>query len=466
MKHQPMNNIQQGFSLVWALILAAILSLVAASLIQTASVGNRSVQAITQRTLVDIERSNILTYSQRLLEANASTLARSLTMPNTAAGLSGQLQAAVNTWCARDPDGKGANRIRIYFTSQACAQPLPAGVNITPAQLSTTGLATTLKAPFVIVAGKDVQRGVFTAHYGSSPASVYGLLSPDDLTLSENIEVDGDAHTDGSLDLQGVPLVTGTLSSSSCAIVSAQCQGNKEVRLRGVRTPVMSLLPMPARPQGFKGNLSLGQSGETAGLGRLSLSGLTTQADRILLGVLGSGEQLIRVCESGNCTDYIGLDSGDLALSTEEMVISPWNGVIGVIGGGGVTLAPIDPDQPSIVRPLSLVTPGALTIDGSLTYAQTSCAGNVCNASGANQFLSVQARDITVNSSVVRVHGFLISRKLIYSAPLTIFGSVISTPEGTGKLRIQEDPRGTAQVAPGIPLLSAQWRQAEVTISP
>ena len=60
----------QGFSLVWALVLAAVLAVVAASLVQSASTSNRSVQAVSQGTLRDIERRNLLSYSQRLLEAN------------------------------------------------------------------------------------------------------------------------------------------------------------------------------------------------------------------------------------------------------------------------------------------------------------------------------------------------------------------------------------------------------------
>lgn len=448
--------------MVWALILSAILGLIAASLIQAAGIGSRSTRGVMQGALSAVERGNLFSYEQRLLEANSGALLRSLDAPSQGAGvLASELQSRADAWCGRDPDGKGAGRVRVYFTEQACGQSLPSGISIAPPRLS----GNVMEAPFVLQAGREIRRGTLRAQYGDAPASIYALLSSSSLSLGSNIRIDGDAHTDGYLSLSS-PVVSGVLSSSNCAALSPGCVGERQVDIGGTPQSPMGLLPSPAQPAELEGTLSLGQSGETAALNTPALSGLTTNATKVVLGVLSSGEQSIQVCQGAACTDYIALDSGDLALSSGDVMIPSWSGVIG-LSGSAVTVTPRGADEPSVVRPLSIISDEPVTIGGSLTYAQTSCAGDVCNASGAQQFLSIQAPRITVSQETVRIHGVMIAPQFVWNAPLTIFGSVIGTPQGNDTLRIQEDPRSReGQAAPGVPHLSAQWRQAEVTIQP
>lgn len=451
-----------GFALVWALILSAILGLIAASLIQAAGIGSRSARGITQGAIIAVEQGNLFAYEQRLLEANSGMLLRGLdALSQGGEVLASRLQAQADQWCDRDPDGRGAGRVRVYFTSRACGQALPSGLSIAPLRLNDS----VMEAPFVLQAGRQIRRGTFRAQYGDAPASVYALLSQDDLSLGSNVQIDGDAHTDGYLSISG-PVVSGVLSSSNCAAVSPGCAGERRVSIGGVTRSAMDLLPSPARPSEMKGILSLGQSGETAGLFLPTLNGLTTSATRVVLGVLSSGEQSVRICTGSLCTDYIAPQSGDLTLSNGDVVIPGWTGVIG-LSGSAVTVTPRVADDPSVVRPLSIISDEPVTIEGSLTYAQTSCAADVCNATGAQQFLSVQAPRITVRRETVRIHGVMISPQFVWSAPLTVFGSVIGTPRGNDLLKIQEDPRSQdGQAAPGVPRLRAQWRQAEVTVQP
>jgi type II secretory pathway pseudopilin PulG len=462
-----------GFTLVWVLILLTLLSTVAAALMQSASTSARSARSIVAGSLREVQERNLLSYGGRLLEANAAALVGSLPSPDgmSAAGLAARLQSGVAGWCGRDPDGGGANRMRVYFTGQACGAALPAGVSAPQPRLISQGSGLWgLEAPFVLVAPTPgravVRRGTLYAQYGAAPASVYALLASGSLTLDETVRVRGDVHTDGRLTLRGAVEVDGAVSSSACTAVTPGCVGVRAVTLGDVSVPVMQVAPSPGRPRGFTGFLALGQAGETAGMSAPTVPGLRVTAQEVVLGVTASGEQVVRTCLNGACTEYLGTADGSLRDAAGAVVISAWSGAIGVTGAGDVTVRPVNPDAPSIARPVSVVSTSRVVVTGSLTYAQSTCAGETCSAAGVTDVFSVQAPEVRVTSATVRLHGTVIAPSVRLENVLTVYGSVVGVPSG-GRLLIQADPRARQGIAaPGVPRLSARWRQARVGVNP
>lgn len=262
---------EAGFTLVWVLMLLALLGSLAGVLMQSAAGAARAARSVAAGNLREIGERNVLSYAERLLEANAATLLRSLPAPSAGAQpLAERLQAEVSRWCERDPDGAGAGRVRVYFTARACGVPLPSGVAVpVPTLLSEGSGLWQLEAPFVLVSPAPerpvVRRGTFRARYGAAPASVYALLAPGNLTLGEGVQVRGDVHADGGLTLLGDVRVQGTLSASGCVAVAPGCVGTRSVTLGDRTVSVMDLTPSPGHPEGFSGFLALGQSGETGG---------------------------------------------------------------------------------------------------------------------------------------------------------------------------------------------------------
>ncbi|GGS02892.1 type II secretion system protein [Deinococcus sedimenti] len=470
----------KGFTLIWVLIMLVVLAAVSGAMLQSANTSDRTARAVARGALIRIQERNTLTYSQRLLEANAGSLLRALPAPSAfAAGdIQSQLQHQVDDWCPRDVDGSGS-QVLIYFASTACGTALPAGHRAPAVQLKNSGPDLwTMEAEFLLVAGPSthptVRRGLLSASYGASPASTYALLSTGDTTLDSRVQIQGDAHVDGHLTLRGPVELSGALSTSNCQVVTSGCVGTAQVTLSDARTSAMSILPTPAHPAGLTGTLGFGQAGETAAMTLPTLSGLTIVASTVDLGVLSSGEQYIRACVTVMvCTTYLGTADGALRLGNVQNapLISAWNGVIGITPvGGEVVIRPVNPDAPSVSRSLSLVVTGAgaARIDGNLMYTQTSCSADACTPDLTHDALSLQASRVTVTSRTVRTHATVITDQFIVTAPLTLFGSLIGTPAGiSAQLSIQTDARARTGFAPvGVPRLAARWRQSAVTVDP
>lgn len=468
----------KGFTLIWVLIMLVILAAVSGAMLQSASTSDRTARAVARGALLRIHERNTLTYSQRLLEANAGSLLRALPTPSSTAAsdVQSNLQQQVDTWCARDVDGS-TNRVRIYFSSTACDQALPSGQAAPAVRLVNVGSSLwSMDAEFLIVAGPTnrptIRRGLLSARYGAAPASSYALLSAADTTLDSRLRIQGDAHVDGRLTLRGTVDLVGALSASNCQVVTSGCTGAAEVTLNDTRTSAMAILPTPARPAGLTGTLSVGQAGETVSMSTPSLSGLTLTASTVDLGVLASGEQYIKACTSILfCKTYIGTSDGALREGNVQNtpLINAWNGAIGITPvGTEVLIRPVNPDAPSVARSLSLVVSGAARLDGNITYTQTSCSAEICNPDPTNDALSLQASRVTVTTRTVRTHATILTDQFLVSAPLTLFGSLIGAPNGIGaQLFIQADPRARTGLAPvGVPRLAARWRQAAVTVFP
>lgn len=466
----------RGFTLIWVLIVLVILAAVSGAMLQSANTSDRTARAVARGTLIRIQEQNTLTYGQRLLEANAGTLLRSLPAASSYATgeIQSQLQRQVDEWCTRNIDGSGS-QIRIYFSSTACGTGLPEGQTAPTLQLNSTGTNLwAMEAEFFLVAGPPsrptVRRGTLNARYGAPPASTYALLSAGDTTLDSRVRIQGDAHVDGRLTLRDTVDLSGALSTSNCQVVTSGCVGAAEVNLADTRTNVMSILPTPAHPAELTGTLSVGQAGETAAMSTPSLSGLTIVASTVDLGVLASGEQYIRACVSFfSCTTYLGTTDGALHEGSvrNATLISGWNGAIGITPAGSeVVIRPVNPDAPSVARSLSLVVTGAAKVDGNLMYTQTSCSVDSCTSDLSTDALSIQASRVTVTTRTVRTHATVITDQFLVTAPLTLFGSLIGAPTGvSAQLYIQGDARARTGLAPvGVPRLAARWREASVTV--
>ncbi|CAM3866367.1 hypothetical protein DESA109040_22640 [Deinococcus saxicola] len=87
-----------GFSLIWALILGAVLMLTAASIVQSASAAERAAGSVTRGALASISERNVLSYGARLLAANAGVLMRDLNPASDAPGLARAVQGEVGAF--------------------------------------------------------------------------------------------------------------------------------------------------------------------------------------------------------------------------------------------------------------------------------------------------------------------------------------------------------------------------------
>lgn len=466
----------QGFSLIWALLLAALLSLLAASVIRTSSTQRLRSQAVLDGSLAEVQERNALEDARRLTTANASRLAATLPATAEPAALAQAAQTFVNNWCARSVDG-GERRARVHFTETACDRTLPSGVSLPPAVVSAPGHGVwRVELPFVVVSqggqGRVLTRsGTLRATYGPLPASGITLFAPGDLTLSPAVQVQGDVHVEGHLTLRGDVRVTETVTASGCATSAPGCAGAREVTVGSVRTGVMGLRPLTERPcteaaclQG--GSLSVGQLGDGPPA-VADVPGLGLGGNVLRLGVTGDGTQLIEACAGGACTTLTATPQGEGATSVlrdagGNVLAENWNGVLSL--PGNLTVTPAG-DGPSIGVNLSVVSTGPMTVAGELTYAQTSCTDLVCGVSGGTEMLALGAPGVEVRGS--RLHAAVITRTLTYAQDLTLYGALTGMPDGSGSLRLQQDPRFRDGAAPGaVPRLPAAWRQASVTTQP
>ncbi|GGR12711.1 hypothetical protein [Deinococcus ruber] len=469
------RTLTQGFSLIWALILSAVLMAVTVSLVQIAGRSVRTSGSIARGTLLSVSEQNVLSYSRRLLEANAARLVDALPAPtDSPAPLTAFLQGSVDTWCNRDPDGGGGGRLRVYFTATSCGVARPSDAPL-PAATLTPLEGGTVRAdfPFVIVAptaGRStIRSGTLTAFFGAAPVTSYSLLVPDDLILDGRVSVNGNVHVDGHLTVQQRAQIDGLLSVSNCNVATPLCTGRPEVTVGTSSATVMQLLPSPARPAWSSGQVALGQRGETGAATPGQLVGLTITASDIALGVLGDGSQYIHACSYGVvCLDYVADAQGNLYQGdNQQLLTSHWTGVVNVVSPGGpITLRPQQPDGPSINLPLSVNTTAPVILTGNLTYDLTSCAGNVCSAGGDSQLFSVSAPSIRATAQVQRVHGTLVTNTFTNEGNMTLFGSLDGHPAGSAPLLIQQDARALRGLAaPSVPRLVAQWRGATINAS-
>ena len=453
-----------GFSLIWALILGALLMLMGASIVRSAAVTTRSSAAITRATVRDVVSLNATTYAQRLLEANAAAAFQTAPVFTPGDGQSitavqAALQAVANTWCDRDPDGKGTGRVRVYFTATACGQPLPPGVTLAAAQRIDTPSAVNVSLPFIIAVPGSVTpiTGSLDAWSGSPSVTAYALLAPGPLNLGQ-ITVNGRVHTDSTLTLTNPDTITGAVSASHCAVPSPACSGTPGLNV-GVFTPSMSIIPTPAHPLGTTATVTYGAPSETTTLLSNPDVPVTITAETITLGVYGDRSQSIRAC-LGSCTTYRKVGNTLTQLDGDMTTWTDWSGHLNVISPTGtLTVEPQDADAPSIASTLLISTPGTLRVGGNLTYTQTSCAAEVCNTSSNAEHLTLQGSTITAAPGTQRIHASLQASTFDHSAPLTIFGSVIAQPSGTAAMTILQDDR-VLQAPPviGVPRLSPRWR--------
>lgn len=458
-----------GFTLIWALILGALLLVIALAMVQSAGAVSRSASSLTRGRVLDVQEHNLLGYEQRLLEANAAQLIRTLPSPDSGAvALQQTLQPQLDRWCTRDPDGRGTNRLRVYASTQACGQGLPVATPTTP-QLSTDNGLTTATFPLALVAPVAGRPGVHTANlsaiYGAASAGIYGLILPGDFRFPASLHVQGNVQVNGRLSFDTAPDVSGILGTSSCTAVADGCQGNASITVRSSTVPVMSLTPSVGHPLGMLGTMVTSTVGEVAAAP--NVAGLTLTADRIVLGVMGDGSQYIKSCLGSLCTEYVGRADGNLyRLDTGDLVIAAWSGVLGVTSPGAVQLSPLNADTVSIARALSLITANPLTVTGNLSYVQTSCSKDLCNAAGTTATFGLFASTVTVASEARRLHAHVVTSQF-NCATVTIFGSLNGTPQNSGTLNIQADERALEGIVPpGLGTLAARWRLAHVSFNP
>lgn len=470
-----MRRSTAGWVFPYVLILVAILASIVISLIQTAANNTRTAATYTRGALLGVDQRNVLSYGSRLLEANVSQLVQRLPAPSAgAAALQEALQRQADTWCTRDPDGRGQNRIRVYFQANAtvCGQPLPQNVPLNPPKFEIDGSLTQATLPFVIVApagGRTAtQTGSILAQYGAPPASAYALLVPGDLNLPSRLHVNGFSQVDGILRIQTPANLSGVMSTSNCNAVTATCTGERALTLNGTVVPVMSLVPSPGRPAEVGGTVVLGAPSESATLQLAGVPQVGIVTSELTLSVLESGEQVVKGCFGVFCTTYY-IRGGNLYRGSLDSapILTGWNGLMTVTSlGTDVTIQGTNPDASSVGIPLGIVTTSNVVIKGNLTYEQTNCIDGLCNPSGTTQFLSVQAPSVRVTTDARQVHGTFITPSFVSNAPLTLFGTIIGTPQGSDTLNIQPDRRALQGLrAPGTPLLATRWRQAAVTLS-
>ncbi|WP_189091334.1 hypothetical protein [Deinococcus ruber] len=449
---------------------------VAASVIQSASRISSASGSVARGGVTTISEQNLLSYSERLLEANGAQLLRSLPTPTGDPGpLQTQLQVRVDAWCRRNPDGQGAGRVQIYFTDHACGQLRPDAAALGTATLTTLpGGLVRATFPFVIVtptSGRSaLQGGTLTALYGAAPTSLYALLVPDDLQLNGRVQVKGDVQVDGHLSVQGQTGVSGLLSSSNCNVATPQCQGDMAVTVGAATMPVMTFTPFPANPGWADGPVSLGQPGETAGVVPGVQSGLTISASDLELGVMGDGSQYFKACTYGVvCLDFIADTQRHLYQgSARQLLSSNWTGVIKVTTPGTDTLT-IHPQQAqgaSIALPISIQATSPVVFTGDVTDAATLCTDDLCGTSTVQPMLSVAAPAIRTSEDVQRLHATLLTSAFTNGGNMTVFGSVQGRVVGSAPLLIQADERALRGLAaPGVGRLLPVWRQARVSLT-
>ncbi|AFD27488.1 hypothetical protein [Deinococcus gobiensis] len=465
-----------GYAMVIALILVAALAVTAASIVQTTARNTRTAATYTRGAVLGVQQRNVLSYSSRLLEANASRLTQSLPAPSAGVrALQDALQTATASWCTRDPDGQGQNRIRVYFRmdAAACGQALPSGVALPDPKLETAGDLTRASLPFVIVAPSGgrtaIQAGSLLAQYGAAPASTYSLLVPNDLNLTSHLRLNGTSQVDGILRVQTPATLSGTIGTSNCNAITTTCAGTRSLTVNGAAVPVMSLAPSAGRPAGVGGSVVIGTPSESADLSPLPAPQVGLVTSELTLSVQEGGEQVMKGCFAIFCTTYY-VKNGNLYRGSLDSapIFTGWDGLLAVnAAGGDLTIQGADPNASSVGIPLGIVTASNVVIKGDLTYEQTNCIDGLCNSAGTSQFLSVQAPSVRVTTETRQVHGTFITPNFISNAPLTLFGTIIGMPQGSDVLNIQPDTRAQDGLrAPGTPLLASRWRQPSITLTP
>lgn len=213
------------------------------------------------------------------------------------------------------------------------------------------------------------------------------------------------------------------------------------------------------------GALVSGTGAEVATL-PAGVSAFPLNADQIMLGTMGDGSQYIKSCWAGACQEFQASADGNLyTLDAHTLLVSGWNGVLSVVSPTSVSIRPVQGDAPSIARPISFLSAAPMTIAGNLTYDQTSCSKQLCNATGTTEILGINAPTVTVAAGVQRLHAQITTQAFTGGNGLTIFGSLNGQPNISGDLFIQVDERvlnGT--VAPVTATLSTRWRFGELTI--
>jgi hypothetical protein len=462
----------EGFTLIWALVVSALLMMIAASIVQSAGSGERSSRAVLTGTLTTVRERNVLSYSQRLLEANAASLLAALPAPLVdPAALPALMQGQVNGWCGRDPDGAGTGRVRVFFTRSACGTALPGDIPLPAVRVTNQGGSALVELPFVIVAGTGPRpasrSGVLSGRYGAPPASVYSYLSPSSLSLGSQHTIQGAVHTDGQLALSSGVTLTGTVSASDCGSLSAACLGERAITVNGSRTGVTSLAPSPAHPLDIPAAVTTRQASETASLTPSALSSYPIDATTVYLSVLGDGSQSLTACTTAWLCQNFTADRNRTLYRNGHLttpVMSNWNGRFTVTSLTGHLTVARAGTGPVVARGLSLYTPGIATVAQDITYAQTACRSDVCDTGGADDTFSLQAASISVAAGVSTLHGAYIANTITYAGPLTVFGSLIGTVSGGQPLTLLGDSRAQQGItAPGVPTLRLGWRQAQVT---
>lgn len=457
-----------GFSLVWALILGALLMGLAFALVQNAMAVNRSSGGLTRGALLDVQERNLFHYSQRLTEANLANLLRSLPPPSPdSAALTVSLQARLDQFCARDPDSQGAGRIRIYATSRACGVALPS--TLPPVTQQVQNGLTTVSIPLTYVteigARPSIKTAALSAQYGSPAAGIYALLVPGNFYFPPNLHVRGNVQINGQLSFDAPPDVNGSLGFSNCAVPYDNCNGPLQVNRAGTETGVMSLTPTSRHPDGMTGALVAGTGAEVPSL-PVGVTAFGVNADQLSLGVMGDGSQYIKACWSGTCNEYQAPADGNLyTLDTHTLISSPWNGVLSVTSPSSLSVGPVQSDAPSIARPLSILSNAPVMVTGNLTYDQTSCSKQLCNAAGTTEILGINTPSLTVAAGVQRLHAQITSQTFSGGNGLTIFGNLSSQPTISGELFIQVDERVLGGTVPPITgTLGTRWRFGELNL--